>query len=341
MSNEAGRFKIGALSRITGLKPELLRAWQRRFQLFEPERTQGGQRLYTPDDLRVAVYVRDLLARGRSIGAVARQGRAVLLAEARKAHPEVPGDEVPSLFPRDKAEAGPSQSEWPGLVEDVVRGALRIEPAGVEAALAVGFRGGVEDILERLVRPAMSRIGHLWERGECSVAGEHLVATMVRDRLFGLMAASSPPAGSASPEAIVACLPDEVHENGALSAAVRLGCRGWQVTWLGAALPIPDLDRACRSLRPHAVYLSVTLGSHFDAARPALLAFARRWQGALEVVLGGAGAPVEDPELQAAGVRLSRDWTPPVQPEGWGDLPALRRASRSSDRDPGSRPRRR
>ena len=77
MSNEAGRFKIGALSRITGLKPELLRAWQRRFQLFEPERTQGGQRLYTPDDLRVAVYVRDLLARGRSIGAVPPPGPAV------------------------------------------------------------------------------------------------------------------------------------------------------------------------------------------------------------------------------------------------------------------------
>jgi MerR family transcriptional regulator, light-induced transcriptional regulator len=317
VSNEAGRFKIGALSGITGLKPELLRAWQRRFQLFEPERTQGGQRLYTPDDVRVAVYVRDLLAKGRSIGAVARQGRTVLVAEARKMHPDVPGGGVSALFPEDKPEPAPSESEWPGLVKDLVQGALRIEPTGVEAALEVGFRGCVEDILVRLVCPAMHRIGDLWERGECSVAGEHLVATMVRDRLFGLMASASPPAGSASPEAIVACLPDDVHENGALTAAVRLGCLGWQVTWLGAALPIPDLDRACRSLRPHAVYLSVTLGAHFDASRPALLAFARRWQGAFEVVLGGPGVPIEDPDLAAAGVRLSRDWTPPGQPEGW------------------------
>ncbi len=40
-------YKMGTLARITGLAPVLLRAWERRYGLLAPERTEGGHRMYT------------------------------------------------------------------------------------------------------------------------------------------------------------------------------------------------------------------------------------------------------------------------------------------------------
>lgn len=314
--SERGRYKIGPLSRITGLKPELLRAWQRRFKLFEPERTEGRQRVFTPDDLRIALYVRDLLAEGQSIGGVARRGRAELLAEATAEHPNVPGDNVTHVAP-ESTPRSPAPTDWKSLVDDVVEGAVAIDRERVAQALRRGTVAPAGDFLMRLVEPAMRRIGELWQRGECSVAGEHLASTMVRDRLSELVARSAPPPGAAAPEVIVAGVPDDRHENGALAVAARMASLGWRVTWLGPTLPIADLDRACRALRPHAVYLSATQPAHFQAARPALLALARRWSGAFELVVGGQGAPETDEEFTESGGRLAPRWTPPSYPEGW------------------------
>lgn len=81
----SGRYKMGTISELTGFKPELLRAWERRYKLLEPVRTEGGHRLYTDDDLLVLRHVRQAVDAGRSIGELAGGGRASLLAEARSA----------------------------------------------------------------------------------------------------------------------------------------------------------------------------------------------------------------------------------------------------------------
>ena len=48
---EPGLLRIGELSRRSGVSPELLRAWERRYQLLHPARSQGGLRLYSLEDL--------------------------------------------------------------------------------------------------------------------------------------------------------------------------------------------------------------------------------------------------------------------------------------------------
>lgn len=312
-SSESDRYKIGTLGRLTGLTPEVLRAWQRRFALFEPERTEGRQRLYTPDDLRLALHLRNLTESGQSIGAIALRGRAALVAEARRQRPDVSdvGLERPVAQPL------PTLGDLGALRDAVVRGAQAIDPQELAAALdqAVAL-ASVRQLVQQVVVPASRRIGGLWAAGECSVAGEHLASSMIRERLLVLMREAAPPAGRAAPEALVACAPDDFHENGALAVAILLAARGWRITLLGAATPIADLDMACRTRRPHAVYVSSTQPSSFTAAREALLTFVRRWAGAFEIVIGGQGAPDEDAGLTEAGARVSPAWTPPSPPVG-------------------------
>lgn len=49
----AGPYKMSAVCERTGLGPSLLRAWERRYGLLRPDRTDGGHRLYGDDDLHV------------------------------------------------------------------------------------------------------------------------------------------------------------------------------------------------------------------------------------------------------------------------------------------------
>ncbi len=309
-SEQAGRYKMGTLSRMTGLKPELLRAWQRRFGLFEPRRTEGGHRLYTPDDLRLALHLRDLVDSGRSIGELASRGRAALLAEAIRGAPTPgPSPQAPPPVPAVEEDG----VDVAAIVAQIVRGAVSIDAARVGDALDRGLRGlPLERFLQDVVKPASVEIGDLWERGACSVAGEHLASALIRERLASALSDAGPPEGGTAPEVVVACAPDDYHENGALVVAVRLATLGWRVTWLGGATPAADLDQTCRLRRPHAVYISCTLPGCFTGSRDALLAFARRWQGAFQIVVGGQGAPEHDAAFAEAGARISPRWLPPA-----------------------------
>ena len=80
-------YKIGAVAERTGFSPALLRAWEQRYRLLEPQRSAGGQRLYTSKDMAVLARVRELLDGGSRIGEVAALGRERLAASGTPSAP--------------------------------------------------------------------------------------------------------------------------------------------------------------------------------------------------------------------------------------------------------------
>ena len=68
---ELGYLRIGELSRRVGVSPELLRAWETRYGLLRPSRSQGGFRLYSDEDeARVEQVLRKTLSGGVSVNTV-------------------------------------------------------------------------------------------------------------------------------------------------------------------------------------------------------------------------------------------------------------------------------
>ncbi|MGR5362920.1 MerR family transcriptional regulator [Vibrio barjaei] len=64
------RYAIREIADLTGIKPVTLRAWQRRYNLVQPLRTEKGHRLYTADDLEKIKTIQSWLNKGVSIGKV-------------------------------------------------------------------------------------------------------------------------------------------------------------------------------------------------------------------------------------------------------------------------------
>lgn len=71
-SNEAnGAYRIGAVARLTGISPDTLRIWERRYDIVEPERTPKGGRLYSQQDVTRLTMIKTLVDQGHAISTVA------------------------------------------------------------------------------------------------------------------------------------------------------------------------------------------------------------------------------------------------------------------------------
>jgi len=259
-----GYLRIGELSRRTGVAPELLRAWERRYGLFEPTRSSGGYRLYSDVDLsRVAEMQRNLAG-----------GLSAAQAAAR-------------------AIAGPTGAPPGGAAgDDRVARALTELTAALDAyddaaAHAVIDRTlgelTTDAFLAGLVLPYLAELGARWERGEATVAHEHFASNLLRGRLLGLARGWDRGAG---PRAILACAPGELHDLPLIAFGLALRARGWRITFLGADTPVDAAASAALETGPELLVVSATVSRRLRAAADELAGVAAR----VPVAIAGAGA---------------------------------------------------
>jgi DNA-binding transcriptional MerR regulator len=270
----AGHLRIGELSRRSGVSPELLRAWEQRYGLLRPQRSEGGFRLYSPQDERRVAAMRARLERGLSAAEAAR----TTLADER---PDSRGAETPALA----QSAGDLGTALDAFDEDAAQAALD--------RLLSGF--SVEAVLGDVVLAYLRELGDRWERGEASVAQEHFASQILRGRLLGLARGWARGAG---PRALLACMPGEQHDLGLIVFGLGMRDRGWRITFLGPDTPLDTLSDTAAALAPDAVVLAATTPGRFESGRAALARLART----APLWVAGAGAT---PELAArAGARL-------------------------------------
>jgi DNA-binding transcriptional MerR regulator len=288
---ETGYLRIGELARRTGVSPELLRAWERRYGLLRPARSQGGFRLYTAADEARIRRMRDYLGRGVAAAEAARlavdaEAQATIAPQglAENAEPPAPG-------------AGALQSSGttaaaPRSVLQVAAGELamaldRFEEEQAQAVLdRVLAAFATETVMRDLLIPYLHDLGERWERGDVSIAQEHFASNLLRGRLLGLARGWGQGHG---PAAVLACLSGEQHELGLLAFGITLYRRGWRVTYLGADTPIATIRDAITDATPRLVVLAATVPEYFAAHADAIAELGSQ----TTVAIGGAGATVE------------------------------------------------
>jgi MerR family transcriptional regulator, light-induced transcriptional regulator len=275
---EPGYLRIGELARRTGASPELLRAWERRYGLLRPARSQGGFRLYTAADEARIRRMRDYLARGV---AAAEAARLALDAEAAGRDARIPEADVPP--PVTIAASPPLQVAARELAEALDQFQEERAHALLDRLLAAYQ---IETVLRDLLIPYLHDLGERWARGEVSVAQEHFAANLLRGRLLGLARGWGQGHG---PAAVLACLPGEQHELGLLAFGITLQRRGWRIVYLGPDTPIATIHQAIGRLTPDLVVLTGTVPELFATHADAIADLAHQ----VPVALAGAGATTE------------------------------------------------
>jgi DNA-binding transcriptional MerR regulator/methylmalonyl-CoA mutase cobalamin-binding subunit len=271
---EIGLFRIGELSRRSGVSPELLRAWERRYDLLQPTRSPGGLRLYSARDLERVQAMQRHLARGL----------AAAEAAALAAQPEPDAAEGARHAPDAREELAAALEGFD-------------EAAGHAVVDSLLARMSLDAFLRDVVIPYLHDLGERWEHGEVSVAQEHFASSVLRGRLLGLARGWGRGLG---PTAVLACAPGEQHDLGLIAFGLALRARGWRIVYLGADTPVASVADAARACDPEFVVVSAVGRRVFGLHRSELEQLAAEHR----LCLGGAGAAtakVENVQVLTAG----------------------------------------
>lgn len=298
-SNTSRRHPIGVVARRTGLKPDLIRAWERRYGAVEPGRTQTRRRFYSDADIERLLLLRRAVATGRGISQVANlsnEDLEALISEepaARSSYPVTPG---PAVLPP----AGTDSAE-PYLTL-CLSAAQRLDIRDLEQQLdRASVALSRHNLLEKLLVPLMQRIGDLWQRGELRPIHEHMASAVVRSFLGSMRAAYHSTANS--PQLIVTTPARQFHELGALIAAATAASEGWQVTYLGADLPAEEIAAAAVQKGAKAVALSIVYPPDDGLLADEIRRLRRLLPRTTELIVGGRAAASYAAALDEAGAR--------------------------------------
>lgn len=268
------RHPIRVVSERTGLSPDVLRAWERRYGVVLPGRSVAGQRLYSDADIeRLALLVK-VTQTGRAVGQMASLSpdelRQLVAEDAER------GISRPAPAAEYRERALTAVADFaPDRLQAVLRSAL----------LSLGTSGFLDDV----VTPLLRLIGDAWHRGEIGIAHEHAASAVVRGELSGLVAQLAVPEGA--PRAVVGCLALERHELGAVLATAAAAHAGWRVAYLGPDVPAAEIARAALKHDAGIVGVSIVTPADASAAKAELHALRTSLRPGTALFAGGAGVP--------------------------------------------------
>lgn len=250
-------YTIKTVVQETGIRPATLRAWERRYGVLSPGRSDGGYRLFSERDIAVLRWLKRQVDSGVSIS------RAVVLLEIRNqaggtvrtpAVREVEANELPSDAIHSPA----------AIVSALIDALLAFCESRAEAILGEAFAlYPLEVVIEEIVSPILVEVGERWHRGEATIVQEHFATDFLRRRLAVLYHTYQQP--SHGPLAITGAATSEWHDVGILMVALALRRAGWRVIHLGQDVPVESLLAEIRKLRPDLVCLSSTTGAGLGA----------------------------------------------------------------------------
>lgn len=269
-------FPLRTVAARTGLTPDIIRAWEKRYGVVAPIRGARGARLYSSADIAHLRLLAHVVSAGRAIGDVAALSQAAL--------EQLAGQRPLDGRPPESAETTSPRAE---LVTRLMERLASFDEAGVthllgDAVVALGIPAFVHEI----VVPLVYRIGARWAEGKQSIGEEHLFTGTLRNLLGGLVHGRT----TKGRPMVLATPAGERHEIGLLSVALLARNAGISVVYLGVDLPAAEIALAAERARAVVVGLSIVGTENRARAKREVDALRIALPRECELWLGGADA---------------------------------------------------
>ena len=276
-------FGINVISNACGVKPHTIRTWEKRYQVFTPERSEGGQRLYSENDLTKAKLIVALIEQGHTISNLARH----------------PLQELRSLLVVKNGEVSESDRmftslETKKLEQHLVNFNIDQVASGMQY---LRLSLGVKEFIFKIVLPVIHEIEKLALKGIYSVTQEHIISTIVRDQLGQINLANEGPNHDrfalATPEG-------NLHELPIMIAEIICNANRFSTNFLGASHPAECLSEAVNALKCKTIVMGVISSAQWNYEKnivPYLESMDKYLKNNVKVILGG-GREVDFPEFK-------------------------------------------
>ena len=269
-------YPIRAVSKLTGITIDNLRAWERRYEAIKPSRNDR-ERLYDDADVQRLILLRQAVDRGHAIGKLAVLSNPELeqinsRSVALSAKPRMAGGGYPQV-------ASPELK----VLQDAIR---RLDYGDIDRELdRLAAVVAPRDLVHQVVVPLMTEVGEQWYRGDLSIAQEHMVSAALRGLLGSLVRRCT----KAQPATtfLFATTKGERHEFGILCAAMLAASGGLRIAYLGIDLPGSEILEAAQRTNARVLVLGVKAATSSKDSLKELGRVAEKLPGSMELWVGG------------------------------------------------------
>jgi MerR family transcriptional regulator, light-induced transcriptional regulator len=280
-------YPIRAVTKLTGIPQDTLRAWERRYRAVTPRRSARG-RLYSDKEIQRLVLMRDVVAQGHSIGQIATisddQLRRLLW---KSGNSEIEKEFGKTTAPKQKS--APPEAEFglgPMLAAVEAYDYARAER---ELGRLAAATPSPRDLVHRVAFPLMRITGERWDEGKFSVAQEHMITALLSGLFAAMLRLYAAP--NARAKLLMATPENEYHGFGILAAAMLAAAGGLGAIHLGTNLPTRDIIQAARKTEATAILLGLCGAGH-ETVIPVLREIQSKVLPRTKLWVGGASARV-------------------------------------------------
>jgi DNA-binding transcriptional MerR regulator len=246
--SDVATFNMKAVVRETGLKPDTLRAWERRYGLPQPQRSTGGHRLYTERDIETVKWLIIRQEEGLSIS------RAVDLWKQLESGGQNPLEAMPIAGAR-KTITPMLGMTMDRLRDDWIAACKAFDELKAEQVLNLAFAMyPPESVCTQVLMKSLSEVGNEWYRGNITVQQEHFASELAIRRLETLLAAS--PSPTLPGRILILCPKDEDHTFSPLLLTYLLRRNGRSAIFLGSNVPLEYLQETIANIKPQLIILT-------------------------------------------------------------------------------------
>ena len=282
----------------TGLTQFIIRAWEKRYDVVTPLRTETNRRLYSDADISRLMLLRLATEAGHSIGRIAK-----LPTEELRRLLET-GNTIVQTSTAAKEDVS-QETALRSYIAACIAAIKQFHGQTLESTLfkaSVAFSQPV--FLEKLVAPLMWEIGEQWKAGTLRIAHEHLASAVIRTLLGNIYQGLD--ISAAMPNLVIATPRGQLHEIGALIAGTTAASQGWQVTYLGPNLPAEEIVGCAVQNSAKVIGLSIIYPTDDPLIANELRKLRRGVEEHVALFVGGAGAIAYDSVINSiGGVRIN------------------------------------
>lgn len=232
------KFTIKDLENLSGIKAHTIRIWEQRYTFLKPQRTATNIRYYSNQELKMLLNISLLNKYGYKISHINRMKNE----ELREKLLSLSG----------------SQAQQERIVNDLIQHMIDLNIDEFEKVLDqfIATRG-IEKAITYIIFPFLERIGILWLTDHINPAQEHLITNIIRQKIIvGIENIVTPLELKTT---VLLFMPEnEHHELGLLFMNYLLKSRGVKTIYLGANVPLSDLEFVADLKKPDYIYTHLT-----------------------------------------------------------------------------------
>ncbi|MDX1767020.1 MAG: MerR family transcriptional regulator [Arenibacter troitsensis] len=223
MNNVKSNFSIKDLENLSGIKAHTIRIWEKRYNLFQPNRTDTNIRCYDIENLQKLLNVTFLYNNGYKISKISQLG----------------------------------EDKIPGVVRNLISGqsnnghvlnSFKMSMMNFDQALffktynALLKEKSFRDIFYEDFIPFLNEVGLLWQTDTITPSHEHFICALIKQKILVNTEKLQFNIPTNTSKTFVLYLPDnEIHELGLMFLNYEILSKGYQAIFLGQSIPIFSL----------------------------------------------------------------------------------------------------